>query len=44
MHLENPDSFWNKLRSTRDTAKDRVIRDSIEIEFEMNSLPGTLRK
>ena len=44
MHLDNPDSFWNKLRSTRDTAKDRVIRDEIEIEFEMNSLPGMLRK
>ena len=44
MHLDNPDSFWNQLRSARDTTKDRVIRDEIEIEFEMNSLPGMLRK
>jgi len=44
MHLDNPDSFWNQLRSTRDTTKDRVIRDEIEIEFEMSSLPGMLRK
>ena len=44
MHLDNPDSFWNQLRSAADTTKDKVIRDEIEIEFEMNSLPGMLRK
>ena len=40
----NPNSFWNQLRSAVDTTKDKVIRDEIEIEFEMNSLPGMLRK
>jgi len=44
MHLDNPDSFWNQLRSAADTTKDKVIRDEIEIEFEMNSLPGMLKK
>ena len=44
MHLGNPDSFWNQLRSVRDTTKDRVIRDEIEVEFEIVSIAGMLRK
>ena len=44
MHLGNPDSFWNQLRSVRDTTKDRVIRDEIEVEFEIMSITGMLRK
>ena len=27
MHLDNPDSFWNQLRSATNTTKDRVIRE-----------------
>ena len=37
MHLENPDSFWNKIRSTKEATKDRVIRDEIEIKFKIYS-------
>ena len=44
MHMGNPDSFWNQLRSVRDTTKDRVIRDEIEVEFEIFSIAGMLRK
>lgn len=44
MHLENPKTFWNKLQTTRDTAKDKVIRDSIEIDFNVSSQPGMLSK
>ena len=44
MHMGNPDSFWNQLRSVRDTTKDRVIRDEIEVEFEILSIAGMLRK
>ena len=44
MHMGNPDSFWNQLRSVRDTTKDRVIRDEIEVEFEIVSIAGMLRK
>ena len=44
MHLGNPDSFWNQLRSVRDTTKDRVIRDEIEVKFEIVSIAGMLRK
>ncbi len=44
MHMGNPDSFWNQLRSVRDTTKDRVIRDEIEVEFEIFSIVGMLRK
>ena len=44
MHLENPKTFWNKLQTTRDTAKDKVIRDNIEINFNVSSLPGMISK
>ena len=37
MHLDNPKSFWNKLQTTKDTAKDKVIRDIIEINFKVIS-------
>ena len=44
MHLEDPKTFWNKLQTTRDTAKDKVIRDEIEISFNIISMPGMLSK
>ena len=44
MHLENPNSFWNKFQTSRDAAKDKVIRDLIEINFNIVSLPGMLSK
>jgi len=44
MHLENPNSFWNQMQTSRDAAKDKVIRDEIEISFEIESLPGLLVK
>ena len=42
MHLDDPKTFWNKLQTTRDTAKDKVIRDEIVIEFNVYSLPGII--
>jgi len=44
MHLDNPNSFWNKVQTSRDAAKDKVIRDLIEINFNVVSLPGMLSK
>ena len=44
MHLDNPNSFWNKVQTSRDAAKDKVIRDMIEIDFNVVSLPGMLSK
>ena len=44
MHLNNPNSFWNKVQTSRDAAKDKVIRDMIEINFNIVSLPGMLSK
>ena len=44
MHLSNPKSFWNKLQTTRDTAKDKVINEEIEIQFDVVSMPGMLSK
>ena len=42
IHLDNPKTFWNKLQTTRDTAKDKVIRDLIEIDFKVLSIPGMI--
>ena len=44
MHLDNPKSFWNQLQTTRDTAKDKVINEEIEIQFSVASMPGMLSK
>lgn len=44
MHLDNPNTFWNKLQTTRDTAKDKVIRENIEIDFKVSTMPGMLSK
>ncbi len=44
MHLNDPKSFWNKLQTTRDTAKDKVINEEIEIQFDVVSMPGMLSK
>ena len=44
MHLDNPKSFWNQLQTTRDTAKDKVINEEIEIQFNVVSMPGMLSK
>ena len=44
MHLDNPNSFWNKVQTSRDAAKNKVIRDIIEINFNVVSLPGMLSK
>ena len=44
MHLDDPKSFWNKLQTTRDTAKDKVINEEIEIRFNVVSQAGMLSK
>ena len=44
MHIDNPNSFWNQLQTSRDAVKDKVIRDEIEIRFSIESLPGLLVK
>ena len=42
MHLDDPKTFWNRLQTTRDTAKDKVINEEIEIRFKVVSMPGML--
>ena len=44
MHLDDPKTFWNRLQTTRDTAKDKVINEEIEIRFNVVSMPGMLSK
>ena len=31
MHLDNAKSFWNKMNTTKETIKNKVIQDKIEI-------------
>jgi hypothetical protein len=44
MHLDNAKSFWNKMTTTKETVKDKVIQDKIEVKFNIISMPGLLEK
>lgn len=44
MHLNDPNSFWNKFQTSRNAAKDKVIRDIIEIDFYVVSLSEMFTK
>ena len=44
MHLDNAKSFWNKMNTTKETIKNKVIQDKIEINFSIISMPGLLEK
>ena len=37
MHLDDPKSFWNKVQAPRNAIKDKVIKDIIEIDFNVVS-------
>jgi hypothetical protein len=42
MHLDDAKSFWNKLNTTKEAVKDKVIQDKIEVMFNIISMPGIL--
>ena len=42
MHLDDAKSFWNKLNTTKEAVKDKVIQDKIEVMFNIISMPGVL--
>jgi len=44
MHLDNAKSFWNKMNTTKGTVKDKVIKDQIEVKFEVISKSGMIEK
>ena len=44
MHLDDAKSFWNKMNTTKETVKDKVIQDKIEVMFNIISMPGVLEK
>ena len=44
MHLDDAQSFWNKITTTKETVKDKVIQDKIEVKFNIVSMPGLLEK
>ncbi|MDA7641665.1 YceI family protein [Candidatus Marinimicrobia bacterium] len=44
MHLDDAKSFWNKLNTTKEAVKDKVIQDKIEVMFNIISLPGVLER
>jgi polyisoprenoid-binding protein YceI len=44
MHLDDPKSFWNKVQAPRNAIKDKVIRDMIEIDFNVVTLSEVISK
>jgi len=44
MHLDDAQSFWNKMTTTKETVKDKVIQDKIEVKFNIVSMPGLLER
>ena len=44
MHLDDAKSFWNKMNTTKEAVKDKVIQDKIEVMFNIISIPGVLER
>ena len=44
MHLDDAKSFWNSATTTKETLKDKVIKDEIDIKFNVVSMPGLIGK
>jgi hypothetical protein len=44
MHLDDAKSFWNKLNTTKEAVKDKVIQDKIDVMFNIISMPGIIEK
>jgi len=44
MHLDDAKSFWNSATTTKETLKDKVIKDEIDIKFNIVSMPGLLER
>jgi len=44
MHLDDAKSFWNSATTTKETLKDKVIKDEIDIKFNIISVPGLLER
>jgi polyisoprenoid-binding protein YceI len=42
--LDDAKSFWNDLQTTKKTTMDKVIKDEIEVKFNIVSMPGMLEK
>tara|TARA_X000000368_G_C22911656_1_gene658846 strand:+ start:91 stop:915 length:825 start_codon:yes stop_codon:yes gene_type:complete len=44
MHLDDAKSFWNSATTTKEALKDKVIKNEIDIKFNIVSMPGILEK
>jgi len=44
MHLDDAKSFWNSATTTKEALKDKVIKDEIDIKFNIVSMPGLLER
>ncbi len=44
MHLDDAKSFWNSATTTKEALKDKVIKDEIDIKFNIVSVPGLLER
>jgi len=42
--LDDAKSFWNDLQTTKKTTMDKVIKDEIEVKFNIVSMPGILER
>jgi polyisoprenoid-binding protein YceI len=40
VHIYDPESFWNKVETTKSTAMDKIIKDEIKIDFSIKTKPG----
>ncbi len=39
VHIYDPESFWNKVETTKSTAMDKIIKDEIKIDFSIKTKP-----
>jgi|TARA_B110000196_G_scaffold285298_1_gene268321 polyisoprenoid-binding protein YceI len=44
MKLDDAQSFWNDMQTTKKTTMDKVIKDQIEVKFNIVSMPGILER
>jgi hypothetical protein len=44
MKLDDAQSFWNDMQTTKKTTMDKVIKDQIQVKFDIMSMSGILER
>jgi len=44
MKLDDTQSFWNDMQTTKKTTMNKVIKDEIEVKFNVVSMSGILER